>query len=248
MDFFARVGIDLKLLLAQVINFGILLWLLKKFLYRPIIEKIESEERELEKAKITEEKLSREREKIFQMREKILKEAREKAKSLIKEAEIVAEEIRKQAQLETEKIKTEIIQQTERELENQKAALRKKTIQKLKKEIEENLIQYFRYSFSNRFLRDLQNAFLKDLSEKIKQIKLDPEKTDRIVLEYALPLKKDQKEKLYSLLLKKKTASLGNKLIERENKNLLAGFRLEIPGQIIESNLLDAIKNAEKNY
>lgn len=38
MDALTSLGIDLKLLIAQVINFGILLFILTKFLYKPLIK------------------------------------------------------------------------------------------------------------------------------------------------------------------------------------------------------------------
>ena len=52
MEILGKLGIDIKLLIAQIINFGLLLWLLKKFLYAPIVRRIEKDERELNEAKI----------------------------------------------------------------------------------------------------------------------------------------------------------------------------------------------------
>jgi len=48
MDFLQKIGIDWKMILAQILNFLLLLFLLKKFLYKPILKEIE-EEREKEK-------------------------------------------------------------------------------------------------------------------------------------------------------------------------------------------------------
>ena len=61
MEILGKLGIDIKLLIAQIINFGLLLWLLKKFLYVPIVRRIEKDERELNEAKIQTEVLEKEK-------------------------------------------------------------------------------------------------------------------------------------------------------------------------------------------
>jgi F-type H+-transporting ATPase subunit b len=38
MDALANIGVDWKLLLAQVVNFGILLWVLKRYAYQPMLK------------------------------------------------------------------------------------------------------------------------------------------------------------------------------------------------------------------
>lgn len=38
MDALTSLGIDLKLLIAQIVNFGILLFVLSKFLYKPLVK------------------------------------------------------------------------------------------------------------------------------------------------------------------------------------------------------------------
>ena len=42
------LGIDLKLLIAQVVNFGILLFVLSKFLYKPVVTMLEERQKKAE--------------------------------------------------------------------------------------------------------------------------------------------------------------------------------------------------------
>jgi F-type H+-transporting ATPase subunit b len=91
-DLFHNLGIDWRFLIAQLVNFTILFFVLKKFLYRPIIGVLEKRRREIEET----DKKTREIREIFQRaeneRNEILKEARKEAMSIIAKAEIAAKE------------------------------------------------------------------------------------------------------------------------------------------------------------
>lgn len=112
MEALDALGIDWKLLLAQIVNFLILLVLLTKFLYKPIVkmldnraEKIEAglkaaekSQKDLTKADVEAEKI---REKAYKEANQILvnakTEASDEAKAIVSKAEAQAEEIRKYA-------------------------------------------------------------------------------------------------------------------------------------------------------
>jgi len=80
-------GIDWKLLIAQAINFFILLFLLKKFAYGPILKMLhlrrEGIERGLKASREAEEKL----EQIEELKEDTLKKARRQALTIVGQAE-----------------------------------------------------------------------------------------------------------------------------------------------------------------
>ena len=118
MEILGKIGIDIKLLIAQIINFGLLLWLLKKFLYAPIIRRIEKDERELNEAKIQKEKLEKEKAQFQEQKTKELAEARKKAEGIVAEAQNLAEKSEERAQEETEKEKKKVLQQIRSRLEN----------------------------------------------------------------------------------------------------------------------------------
>lgn len=118
MEILGNLGIDIKLLIAQIINFGLLLWLLKKFLYAPIIRRIEKDERELNEAKNQKEKLEKEKQQFQEQKIKELAEARKKTESIIAEAQNLAKKIEERAQKETEEEKEKILQQIRSRLRN----------------------------------------------------------------------------------------------------------------------------------
>ena len=123
----AEFGIQPVLLAAQVVNFLILLFLLKKFLYRPILNVLETRKeriaQSLKQAEEIEKRLTEiseeEQKRILKAAsegEKIIKEAQDSRLAIIdeakKEAEVVARRISEEAetrgQLELEKMEQQI--------------------------------------------------------------------------------------------------------------------------------------------
>jgi len=116
MNFLGSLGIDIKLLIAQMINFGLLLWLVTKFLYKPIIRRIEKDEIELKQAQIQKEKLGQEKNTFDNQKKNEIVEAKNHAREIIKEAENIAKEIKKHAKKETEREKQAVIKQIQARL------------------------------------------------------------------------------------------------------------------------------------
>lgn len=120
-------GVQPVLLLAQIVNFLVLLFILKKLLYKPILKVLEERKQtivqSLKNAEEIEKKLAKTAEeeekrilKAAKEGEKIIKEAQDMAVLLIEEGKIKAETLaeqvlqdaRNQALLEGEKIKKEM--------------------------------------------------------------------------------------------------------------------------------------------
>jgi F-type H+-transporting ATPase subunit b len=111
MEFLGSLGIDIKLLVAQMINFGLLLWLLARFVYRPIIKRIEKDETELKQAQIQKKELEQQRIVFTQKEKNEIARAKQRAREIIKEAEGIAQKIKDQARREAEQEKQAIIKQ-----------------------------------------------------------------------------------------------------------------------------------------
>lgn len=123
MALLESLGIDIKLLIAQIINFGILLVILKKFLYKPIIEKIEKDEKVLKEAQLQKKNLEQQRAEFEKRKQEELKKAQEEAKQIINDAQLIAKEIKNKALRETSQEKQKVIEQIKYQLsetENEK--------------------------------------------------------------------------------------------------------------------------------
>jgi len=269
MEFLGKVGINFNLLIAQMINFGLLLIILTKLLYKPIIKKVEKDEQELKEAKIQKEKLEKEKEIFLKDKQKEIAEAKKLSREIIEKAEIIAKEIKKRAQKEAEETKNKMIQQAKIQLESQKEAFKKEIERTVKKEIRQQFKEKFKEIATPLLQKELENIFFKKLllaleklsfeelhktylskilkksSSKTKFKDLINSKIGPIVLEYAFLLEKEKERKLQEIIAKKIGVPKDLiKITKKENPNLLNGFRLEIKGVVIESNLLNEIENA----
>lgn len=81
-----QLGIEPKLLLAQIINFSIIVFVLTKLLYKPILKILEKRRSDIEESLARAEKLKREEEKFKQKGEKLLDEARYEGRKILEEA------------------------------------------------------------------------------------------------------------------------------------------------------------------
>ncbi len=127
MEIFSKLGVDWRLLIAQIVNFLVLLWVLRRFAYVPMLRFLDTRgkriEKGLEDAKMATDKLLeieiRERE-ILEAAQKeasvILMEARDNAKRLGEkitlesqsEASRILEEARKKIAVEQELLRTDM--------------------------------------------------------------------------------------------------------------------------------------------
>lgn len=131
LDSLAKIGFDWQVALANFVNFLIIFWLLKRFVFAPMQDKFkerrETIEKGIEDAKIAE----RERTMAEAKKEKIVEGARGEANTIVadarnKEQEII-EEAKSEAQKEQERIRKEAQKALEREKNDMKESLRHET-------------------------------------------------------------------------------------------------------------------------
>jgi len=107
-ELLTSLGIDWKLFIAQLINFGVLLFILYKFAYKPVLKMLDDRTDRIEKGLADAEKSGKKLKEIEEKEREVLVEAKKQAKDIIKKAEDQAEvnkvELLKTAQVESDKI------------------------------------------------------------------------------------------------------------------------------------------------
>lgn len=86
-------GVQPILLAAQIINFLVLLFILQKLLYKPILKVLEERKRRIEESLLNAEKIQKELEETEIRREKVINEAIDEGKKIIAEATASAGQI-----------------------------------------------------------------------------------------------------------------------------------------------------------
>lgn len=121
--------INIIQLVGQIVNIIILVWLLNKFLYKPILKVVDDRNRRIQEGLELGKKNEQEREKIEKLRKQKLAEAEKKVVNLIQqakqEASLQSKEIlaqaKKQAQEEAAKQRRLLLEEIEQEREKIKA-------------------------------------------------------------------------------------------------------------------------------
>lgn len=108
MEILNQFGINPILLLAQVVNFLVLLFILKKFLYKPILKVLGERKQKIEDSLKNAEEIEKRLLETQQESEKVLAKTSAQAQKLMddtkKELELFREEMRQNAKQEAERI------------------------------------------------------------------------------------------------------------------------------------------------
>lgn len=108
-EFFHRFGIDWAKFIATTVNFGIVLWVLHRFAYKPILAMLDERKQRIAESMANADKIKAELAATQEQRAKALGEANAQAERLIAEARQSAEQMR-------ERTVAEARQQAEAEL------------------------------------------------------------------------------------------------------------------------------------
>ncbi len=102
MEILNEFGVEWKLLIAQIINFLILLFILKKILYKPILGMLDERKNKIAESMKNAEDIEKRLEKIESEREKTIKKASDEAMQMLEDAtktsSLIIEEARAKAE------------------------------------------------------------------------------------------------------------------------------------------------------
>ena len=104
MEILNQFGIQPILLAAQVVNFLILLFILKKFLYKPILNVLEERKKKIEESLRNAEEIERKLSEIAEKESAAILESAREGEKIIKEAGVAGGQIIEDANKEAEKI------------------------------------------------------------------------------------------------------------------------------------------------
>lgn len=164
MEILSKLGIDWRLLLAQIVNFAILLAVLYRFVYTPLLALLEKREKmiakSVEDARAIEERL-RDTEKGTQ---EVLASARREATQILEAAEQTAEDRKKAALEKTKEDLRQIVEQTRAMLKSEKETM----MQEVTHEIAHIVVQATERVLEDVVHEKVSDAFVQKTLEKMK--------------------------------------------------------------------------------
>ncbi len=267
--FLGNIGIDLKLLAAQIINFTLLLLILGKFLYKPMVEKVEKEEKELSEARKEKDDLEKEKKSFDKEKERELSKLREESQTILVEAQTIAQKIRKDAQKIGEEDVSKLTEQAKEHLNGAEEHLREEIKYSLMEKVINGVASEMIVSLDEERKKSLQTMYFIKLQEALGKLSssllagdytgLTTQKSEEqngmdkqeaangpiLTLEHARPLAEDDVGNLRKMI-EEKFGLRGIQFTVREKKDLVAGFRLMLGGILIEENFFHDIETAVK--
>jgi F-type H+-transporting ATPase subunit b len=234
---------------AQVVNFLILVWLLKRFVYKPILHAVDAREKRIAKeladadTKKTEaekerEKFQKKNEAFDQQRDELLSKAKDEAKAerqrLLDEARQAADALRAKRQdalkREQQSLNDEITRRTREEV----LAIARKTLTDLAgTSLEERISEVF-----TRRLRELSHEAKEGLAKALKT------SSDPVLVRSAFELPSEQRAALQHAL--NETFSAEIQVRFETAPDLISGIELTANGRKVAWNIADYLASLEK--
>jgi len=168
MEIIESFGIQPTLLLAQIVNFVIILFLLKKFFFKPISKVLENRRQKIEEslknADLIEEKLTKTEEKSA----KVIEEAQNNARELIDEAKAEAQDISAKAAIDAKKTLDQTLTDAKAQIESEKRDMQKKLEQETLTLIAHVTKKILGRNLSRQEKQQLTLESVKETSKKLK--------------------------------------------------------------------------------
>lgn len=123
--FIHEFGINWKLMVAQLINFSILVFILARFVYRPIVKLLDERKKKIEDGIAFADKSKQELERVEVLKADELKKAELQGQEIVKKSEADATKVADQVLAGAEKEKARILEMGKNILLSQKATMEK---------------------------------------------------------------------------------------------------------------------------
>lgn len=133
MELINALGLNVKILLAQLVNFAVILFVLYKFAYNPILKMLDERRDKIEEGIKNAEDAEAKLAKIEMQQKEALADARKEAQKIIAAAEDVAKKNKEDILNEAKKQSQEILAKAEKNIEQEK----NKMMEDAKKELSE---------------------------------------------------------------------------------------------------------------
>jgi F-type H+-transporting ATPase subunit b len=157
------LGIQWSMLLAQAINFGILLYILQRFAYKPVLDMIDSRRKTLQESERKVQEVDRLYEEVERVRTERLRTADEEAGKLLETAKKQAETTRTEIETAAKTHADQILNKGMKQLETERAHVLADVQEKLASIIVHSTEKILRREFSPKDQAALMEEIKKNL-------------------------------------------------------------------------------------
>ncbi len=162
-----KIGIDFKLISAQIVNFLILFLLLRWLIYTPIMKMLEERKKKIDDSIKLAEKTKKDQEEIAGKIQTELAKARKEAQEILESGKTEAEKAKEEIKATAEKEAKYMISKAEDRIKSQKEEM----IQDIKKETVTLVIATAEKIIGKKISSDEEKKLIRDALEETSRIK-----------------------------------------------------------------------------
>lgn len=166
MELITKLGIDWKLLVTQIINFFVLLFVLYRFVYRPVLESMEKRSKMIEKgvhdAKKSEEKLQE----IERLRDQKMAETEKEIGRLFEKAKKDAESVKQELIVAANSQAEDLLRRSKLQIEEQQ----QKMVEEVKAEVTVFIVKAAAKILEREFNENDQKKLVNAISQEMKSV------------------------------------------------------------------------------
>ena len=163
MEVISTLGINWQILHAQIVNFAIVLLLLTKFVYRPLLKTIDARREAISKSLQEAEEIAREKEVTEERRQEILTKADEEAGRMLETAKEEAENMRAELIAKAHAEAANIIEKGKKKVEDE----RFKVFQQVQETVARSIVTVCERILRREFTATEQEQLLKELETEL---------------------------------------------------------------------------------
>jgi len=167
MELITKLGIDPTLLIAQVVNFLILFFILKKLIYKPLLNLFDKRKKMIEKNVEDTKRIEERLEKLEVEKKAILSEASKEAMVIVENAKKESEKEREEALVKAKKEISTLAERYREQLAVEKANM----IREIKTELAELIVSSSQKVIQKEFSDDEQKRLMDAVNKELKSVK-----------------------------------------------------------------------------
>lgn len=165
MEILKNFGFEPILFIAQIINFLIIVYLLKRFLYKPVINMLEERQKKIAEGIKSSEEAEKKLQETIQKEETIIRKAQEEARKLIDDAKIEQAQMMQRAEEATQAKIDKMLQKAREQITFETA----QTEKRLEAHISRLAVDFLQKSVQGLFGPKEQEMIMKNALQKIKK-------------------------------------------------------------------------------
>ena len=163
MEVLENFGVQPVLLLAQIVNFVILLFLLKKFAYKPIMKVLDERKHKIETSVKQAQEIQKQLEETKASQKKIIAGAEEESTKIIEETKEAAKKLQEETLAETSKKVEEVLSKNKEALSLEREKMVSEVKESMANLVAETTKRVLNKTLTNTDNEDLVKKSLKDL-------------------------------------------------------------------------------------